>query len=104
MPEREFEKQSEQYARSKNLYLRGRNYIFDALELKYPGFKQSIEDKTLTEFIREVDAEDIDYLYWGSAGWFAAIAINVYRFGAYHRNTDGKGDDGQGLRAGPGLR
>lgn len=78
MPEWEFEAQVEQYARAKNLYLRGRNYIFDALELKYPGFKQAVKEKTLEEFLPKVEEEDIDYLYWGSAGWFAAIAINVF--------------------------
>ncbi len=78
MSEWEFEEQSKQYTRAKKLYLRGRNYIFDALELKYPGFKDSIQDKTLPEFIQKVEEEDIDYLYWGSAGWFAAIAINVF--------------------------
>jgi predicted anti-sigma-YlaC factor YlaD len=78
MPEWEFKVQSEQYARAKNLYLRGRNYIFDAMELKYPGFRQAIKDKALADFLQQVEAEDIDYLYWGSAGWFAAIAINVF--------------------------
>jgi predicted anti-sigma-YlaC factor YlaD len=78
MPEWEFKVQSEQYARAKNLYLRGRNYIFDAMELKYPGFRQASKGKSLAEFLQQVEAEDIDYLYWGSAGWFAAIAINVF--------------------------
>lgn len=78
MSEWEFEEQSKQYNRAKKLYIRGRNYIFDALELKYPGFKNSIKEKTLPDFIKQFEEEDIDYLYWGSAGWFAAIAINVF--------------------------
>jgi predicted anti-sigma-YlaC factor YlaD len=78
LPEWEFEKQGEMYARAKNLYLRGRDYVFTGMELKYPGFYEAIERKNLEEFLQQVKPEDIDYLYWGAAGWFAAIAINVF--------------------------
>jgi len=80
LPVYEFEKQREAYARAKNLYLRGRNYIFKALEIKYPGFLEAVENEEVESFISGFTEEDIDYLYWGAAGWFAAIAINVFDF------------------------
>ena len=80
LPEWEFEKQEEMYARAKKLYLRGRDYIFRSLDIKYPGFLDSVESGDLPQFVRQIGEEDIDALYWGSAGWFAAIAINVFDF------------------------
>ena len=78
LPVYAFEEQQEEYTRAKNLYLRGRNYIFKALEIKHPGFHEAIEKKELETFISRINGEDVDYLYWGAAGWFAAIAINVF--------------------------
>lgn len=78
LPVYAFEKQQEGYTRAKNLYLRGRNYIFKALEIKHPGFHEAIEKKELETFVSRINGEDVDYLYWGAAGWFAAIAINVF--------------------------
>ncbi len=80
LPVYEFEKQQEAYTRAKNLYLRGRDYIFKALEIKYPGFLEAVENEEVEPFISRFTEEDIDDLYWGAAGWFAAIAINVFDF------------------------
>jgi predicted anti-sigma-YlaC factor YlaD len=78
LPEWEYEKQEEMYARAKSLYLRGRNYLFRGIEANHPGFLEALETGELEPILVEMTEEDVPFLYWAAAGWFAAIAINVF--------------------------
>jgi predicted anti-sigma-YlaC factor YlaD len=82
LPDTQYRKQEEMLERAKKLYLRGRDYILRALEVRHPGFTELIEQKnpelrTATLF-KEMTKEDVPYLYWGSAGWFAAISVDFF--------------------------
>ena len=78
LPDDEFELRGRMRARAKNLYIRGRNYLLDALEVKYPGFKAAALAGTAEEFLTAMEVEDVPALYWCSAGWFAAISIDAF--------------------------
>ncbi|MFW5768659.1 MAG: TRAP transporter TatT component family protein, partial [Spirochaetota bacterium] len=78
LPEGEYEKQEEMYARAKSLYLRGRDYLFRGIEVNHPGFMDALETGEVDPVFAEMTEEDVPYLYWAAAGWFAAIAIDVF--------------------------
>ena len=63
--------------RARRLYLRGRNYALDALELSHPGFRKALlsgkQEESRAALLR-LGKEDVPYLYWAGAGWALAIA------------------------------
>jgi predicted anti-sigma-YlaC factor YlaD len=78
LPASDFEAQEFNYKRAKNLYLRGRDIVLDALEQRYPGFKQSLRDKKYAQALRATDKKDVPFLYWAGAGWLGAYAIDPF--------------------------
>lgn len=78
LPEWEYEQQEAMYARAKSLYLRGRDYLFKGIDVNHPGFLDALDTGELEPIFTGMTEEDVPYLYWSAAGWFAAIAINVF--------------------------
>ncbi|MFW5685004.1 MAG: TRAP transporter TatT component family protein [Spirochaetota bacterium] len=77
----QWEQQAAMQARAKKLYLRGREYALRGLEVRHPGFREALEadDTTLVEpFLAEMTGEDVPFLYWTSAGWVAAFALDAF--------------------------
>jgi len=71
------EKQAAQ-KRAVNLYLRGRDFVLKALELKYPGFTSAWEGRDTAKyqaFLPRFKKADVSSLYWFSAGHMAAFSI-----------------------------
>ncbi len=64
--------------RAKNLYLRGRDFILEALENKYPGFLKKLTDKKFGPALAPMKKEDVPFLYWSAAGWLGAFALNPF--------------------------
>ncbi len=60
-------------ARARKLYLRGRDYALDGLELKFPGFRDALLADP-SEALRDMSPEDVPFLYWAGAGWAGAIS------------------------------
>jgi hypothetical protein len=59
--------------RAKELYLRGRDYGFRALDLRQPGFRELLErdaDSALAPYRRE----NVEEIYWTAVAWSAAIS------------------------------
>jgi predicted anti-sigma-YlaC factor YlaD len=78
LPESEFAAQEFNYKRAKNLYLRGRDIILDALENRHPGFKQHMQKKLYAQALRATTEKDVPLLYWAGVGWLAAFAIDPF--------------------------
>jgi predicted anti-sigma-YlaC factor YlaD len=80
LPDEETDRQAAEVARARRLFLRGRDYVFKALELKYPGKFMAYVDHALTQgvdLVKELSFEspkDVDYLYWAAASWMAAVS------------------------------
>jgi predicted anti-sigma-YlaC factor YlaD len=78
LPEREYEQQQRMLQRAKKLYLRGRGYLLQALELRYPGFGESLEAGDLEAALEPTVGEDVPLLFWTSASWLGAFSTDTF--------------------------
>ncbi len=80
----DWELQQAEQARAKKLYLRGRDYLIDALDVRYPGFRDQLfvtasdANEQLRVFVQQMDEDDVPYLYWIGAGWVAAFSLDAF--------------------------
>ncbi|WP_461256122.1 TRAP transporter TatT component family protein [Treponema sp. R80B11-R83G3] len=75
---REWEAREAALIRSKQLYLRGYGILYNALEKKFPGFKQATVAKgTIQPLLKKCKKEDVGLLYWAVAGGLSAYSIDV---------------------------
>lgn len=82
LPDNEFKSRLEMMKRAKNLYIRGRNYLLDAIEIRYSGFIDSIDAdaEILAEALSRMTTDDVPLLYWCAAGWVAAFPLDTLDF------------------------
>ena len=67
--------------RAKQLYLRGSEILYNALEAKYRGFNRAAgQEGALQPFLKKCKKEDAGLLYWAAAGGMAAYSIDVLDF------------------------
>lgn len=81
LPYSEFDKRESELERAKALYLRGRDYVLQALDLRYPGFQAALDGdnaEALDAVLAQMDVDDVPALYWAAAGWVAAFSINPF--------------------------
>lgn len=87
LPEEEFDRRQEMLERARRMYLRGRDYVLKAIQLRHPGFQRYLElDPTKTPAaalavsapLEEMEKEDVPYLFWAGAGWMAAFSANPF--------------------------
>ncbi len=74
----EYRRQEFDFARAKNLYLRGRDILLDGLERRYPGLRQDLREKRADRVLARVDRRHLPFLYWAGAGWLGAFAIDPF--------------------------
>ena len=65
----DYYKSRDYYAKSLDLFVISRNYLLQALELKYENFSTSLREKNSIVF----EKNDIDYLYWLSGSMAGSI-------------------------------
>jgi predicted anti-sigma-YlaC factor YlaD len=78
LPDTEYEEQGRMMERAKKMYLRGRGYLFRAVELRHPGFREALEQDRLEEALAPMEDEDVPYLFWTGASWLGAFSTNPY--------------------------
>ena len=78
LPPEEYDQRLLMRNRAKSLYVRGRDYVLTGLDLRHPGFLDSIGTDGFDSMMAEMTEDDVAYLYWAGAGWLAAIAINAF--------------------------
>jgi len=78
LPDLEFDKKESMLDRAKNLYLRGRDYILEGLEMKHPGFLEYLKAKKYKQALDGTKKDDVPALYWASSGWVAAYSIDPF--------------------------
>jgi predicted anti-sigma-YlaC factor YlaD len=61
--------------RARRMYLRARNYGLRGLNVKHPGFEQSLR-KDPKAAVRAASKADVPLLYWTAAAWGSAISIS----------------------------
>lgn len=74
----EIEKQEFLFHRAKNLYLRGRDILLNALDHKYRGFLNLMDKKEYDRALAPMKKTDVPLLYWAAAGWLGAFAIDPF--------------------------
>lgn len=80
MPPERYDERRRMTLRAKNLYLRGRDYVIGAIDLRHEGFAEAVENNNIEAHLSEMTAEDVPYLYWAAAGWMGAFSIDAFDF------------------------
>lgn len=78
LTDEEYKKQEFLMQRAKNLYLRGRNILLNALEKKHPGFRKNLDQRKFEQALSSMKKDDVELLYWAGAGWMGAYAIDPF--------------------------
>jgi predicted anti-sigma-YlaC factor YlaD len=60
--------------RARRMYLRARDYGLRGLDVAVPGFSTALRSAPAAA-VAEVEATEVDLLYWTAASWAAAIAL-----------------------------
>lgn len=71
-------KKEEMMSRAKKFYLRGRDMLMRALEVRHPGFLNLVNQNKMTDAVASMTKEDVPFLYWTGAGWMGAYSINAF--------------------------
>jgi predicted anti-sigma-YlaC factor YlaD len=66
--------------RAKKLFLRGRGYVLQGMEVRRPGFSAALDKGDVPAALRLARREDADYLYWTAAAWMAAFSADPFDF------------------------
>ena len=77
-PRRDLETKEVLLARAKNLYLRGRDILFVALEKKNPLIRRQLKERRYTEAMAPFKKADAPLLYWTALGWVAAFSVDPF--------------------------
>lgn len=81
LADEDFLKQEAMLKRAKNMYLRGRDYILEGINLRHDGFLEAIEKGMLDEaFMLIKKPEEAAELYWLASGWIAAYSCDPFDF------------------------
>jgi predicted anti-sigma-YlaC factor YlaD len=78
LPDAEFEKKKQMTTRARKLYIRGRDYVLQGMEVKHPGFRASLDNGTLQTQLATMKNEDVPFLYWAGTGSMAAYAADPF--------------------------
>lgn len=82
--------QMNEYNRAKMFYLRGRDYILEIFERKYPGFQTALlsaDSDLYNEALLQLKKEDVNAAYWAGAGWLGAFSVDNYDNDLLHSCT-----------------
>lgn len=80
LPDDQFTEQMYQLLRAKKLYLRGRDYVLNGLELKYPGFINTLVSGDYENAVSMLQVEDVSNVYWAVGGWLSALAVDLFDY------------------------
>ena len=78
LPDSRYQEKKRMRERAKKLYLRGRKYLFRALEVKQPNFLELVKEENYGEAFEPFTEEDVSLLYWTGASWLAAISVDIF--------------------------
>lgn len=78
LPEEQFDKKLFMNMRAKKLYLRARQYIFHALDLRYPHFSSFLKADKWEEIIAQTQKKDVPYLYWAGMASMGAFTADSF--------------------------
>jgi predicted anti-sigma-YlaC factor YlaD len=81
LPMEEWQLRDEELKRAKQLYLRGHDILYGALDLKYKGFiRAGADEKAFASLLKKCKKDDVGLLYWAVAGGMAAYSLDLFDF------------------------
>ena len=81
LPQEEWKAHTEGMMRAKQLYLRGSDILYKALDSKYKGFiKAAGQEDEFQRILKKCKKDDAGLLYWAVAGGLAAYSIDILDF------------------------
>ena len=78
LPDEAFEEALRMKARAKKLFFRSRGYILKALNIRHPGFIETMESENWEEAVAQTGGEDFPYLYWVGTAWLGAFSADSF--------------------------
>jgi predicted anti-sigma-YlaC factor YlaD len=76
----EWQARDEGMMRAKQLYLRGSDILYNALETRYRGFRKAALEDNFQRFLARCKKDDVGFLYWAAVGGLSAYSIDVLDF------------------------
>ncbi|MCR5289282.1 MAG: TRAP transporter TatT component family protein [Treponema sp.] len=79
MNDDQYDVKNEEYKRAVLHYVRGRDYILNVFEARYPGFKSvlmSSDEEGFSNAVTKLKASDVPAAYWCAAGALGAFALD----------------------------
>ena len=81
LPDDDYIEQEKMTSRAKKMYIRGRDYIMESIELSHPGFEAALSSGELDRALGLCSqSSDAEKLYWGASGWVAAYSCDPFDF------------------------
>jgi len=85
LPNSEWQQRDDAHKRAKQLYLRGQQMLYEALDLKYKGFSKAAanvgaDEQAFKALLNKCKKEDAGLLYWTVAGGLAAYSLDLLDF------------------------
>lgn len=74
LPDAQRQQRKEMKLRAKNMFLRGRDYALELLEIRHPGFEEALRSGEFKKELLKAGEEDVEALYWAAAGWMGAVS------------------------------
>ncbi|MBD3239393.1 MAG: hypothetical protein GF331_02320, partial [Chitinivibrionales bacterium] len=73
LPDSRADERMDELLRARALYRRGRDYLFTALDLEYPGFSDLTKKGKTDTALAMVTAADTTALYWTAVAWMGQL-------------------------------
>ncbi|MBD3314480.1 MAG: hypothetical protein GF344_01725 [Chitinivibrionales bacterium] len=78
LPDKKLGKRLAGLKRAKKLYLRGRDYLLRACEVRYPGFRDLLDGRQTDKALAMTEERDTTMLYWTAASWMGAFTTDKF--------------------------
>lgn len=75
----ELDEQVAEFERAKLHYLKGRDYIVDAFDSRWPGFRDAVlgqDDEKIADVVAHLSEADVNAIYWACAGTLASFSLD----------------------------
>ncbi len=80
LPDEKYIEAEKMLIRAENMYIRGRDYILEAIELNHEGFGSETKTNLDNALQMTANPEDAAMLYWAASGWIAAYSCDPMDF------------------------
>lgn len=93
LPDIEYDRKNDGFARARKLYLKGHDLLLNSLELSVQGSKKvlnSSDEKAIDEILEKYTIEDIEALYWAGVASLAVFALEPLNTETSHLVYSGK--------------